>query len=99
MSKQNIPTLKAAAETAVAAYEAEQARLVALGMKSKERYQALKELKAAQDVAWEAYRAASTAKVVRGFRALAQEINAEKRAAKAQRKANRIAAVRALNAQ
>lgn len=99
MSKQTIPALKIAAESAVAAYDAEKARLTELGMKSKDRYEALKGLKTAADAAWSAYNGAATTKAVRGLRAIAQEVSAEKRAAKALRNIERIASVRALNAQ
>lgn len=80
--KATIASLKIAAEAAAAAYEAEAARLVAAGLKSKERYEALRPLKAEQEATWAAYHKAAANKVVRGFRAIAEEANAEKRAAK-----------------
>ena len=60
-SKMNatVNTLKQALDTAHAAYVAEQTRLVAAGLKSKERYEALKPLKAAEDAANAAYVAAA----------------------------------------
>lgn len=50
-----VATLKQALEQATAAYTAEQTRLMAAGLKSQERYEALKPLKAAQDAANKAY--------------------------------------------
>lgn len=46
--------LKQAAEAAQAAYESEQARLAAAGLKSKDRYELLKPLKADLDEKWAA---------------------------------------------
>jgi hypothetical protein len=92
-----INELKAAAEKAHAQYENEQARLVALGMKSKDRYEALKPLKAAADEAWGAYKEAGTKKVLKRVRAHINNINAQARAEKLarspykQRKAGLIA--------
>lgn len=56
---QQVATLKEVLDQATAAYNAEQARLVEAGLKSKERYEALKPLKAAQDAANRAYVAAA----------------------------------------
>lgn len=58
-----VATLKQALDQATAAYNAEQARLVEAGLKSKERYEALKPLKAAQDAANSAYVAAANGAV------------------------------------
>jgi hypothetical protein len=44
--------LKQSAEALAAAYHAEVARLTAAGLKSKERYEALKPMKAELDAAW-----------------------------------------------
>ncbi len=59
--------LKNALDAARAAYEAEKARLTALGLKSKERYEALKPLKAVKDAANAAYVQAAHAYVKRGL--------------------------------
>jgi len=72
-----INELKIAAEKAHAEYAAEQARLVALGMKSKDRYEALKPFKAAEDAAWGKYREAATKKVIKRVAAHIQQVNAE----------------------
>jgi len=56
---QQVATLKEVLDQATVAYNAEQARLVEAGLKSKERYEALKPLKAAQDAANRAYVAAA----------------------------------------
>lgn len=60
-SKMNatVNALKKTLDTAHAAYVAEQTRLVAAGLKSKERYELLKPLKAAEDAANSAYVAAA----------------------------------------
>lgn len=50
-----LDVLKAAAEPAFAAYEAERVRLVAAGFKSQERYALLKDLKAASDTTHRAW--------------------------------------------
>ena len=55
MNRTKIAELKLAAETANAAYTTEQSRLVAAGFKSAERYQMLKDLKAAADTAHAVY--------------------------------------------
>lgn len=60
-----IQSLKERADAAVAAYQAENARLAALGMKSRDRYEACRPLKAAQDAAWAAYVKGSHAGVKR----------------------------------
>jgi len=56
MNTTKIEALKATAEVASAAYEAEKARLTAAGFKSAERYVMLKVLKAAEDAACKVYR-------------------------------------------
>lgn len=55
MNTVKIEALKQVAAVAQNAYETEQARLVALGLKSSERYAALKSLKAAADSAHAEY--------------------------------------------
>ena len=55
MNRTQIEALKQVAETAQAAYTAEQARLVAAGFKSADRYAMLKDLKAAADKAHAEY--------------------------------------------
>jgi len=55
MNRNQIATLKQALDVATAAYEAEKTRLIDAGMKSADRYVALKTLKAAQDNANRAY--------------------------------------------
>jgi hypothetical protein len=60
---QQVTALKQALDQATAAYNAEQARLVEAGLKSKERYEALKPLKAAQDAANSAYVSAANGAV------------------------------------
>lgn len=64
---QQVTTLKQALDQATAAYNAEQARLVEAGLKSKERYEALKPLKASQDAANSAYVAAAHGAVRKGL--------------------------------
>lgn len=54
-----VATLKAALDQATEAYNQEQTRMIKAGLKSKERYEALKPLKAAQDAANSAYVAAA----------------------------------------
>lgn len=55
MNHTQIANLKKDLDAATATYEAEKARLTEAGMKSAERYAALKILKAAQDAANSAY--------------------------------------------
>ena len=55
MNTTQIAALKQIAETAQAAYITEQDRLTAAGLKSKERYAMLKNLKAEADIAHAAY--------------------------------------------
>ena len=55
MNKAKINELKTVAESAMLAYTAEQARLVAAGFKSSERYNMLKDLKSAADTAHAVY--------------------------------------------
>lgn len=57
--------LKAAAEAAQAAYTNEQSRLIAAGFKSSERYNMLKDLKAAADAAHDVYAKAAKSYVRR----------------------------------
>jgi hypothetical protein len=59
MTLTQIAVLKQTLDQATEAYNAEQARLAAAGLKSKERYGALRPLKAAQDAANSAYVAAA----------------------------------------
>jgi folylpolyglutamate synthase/dihydropteroate synthase len=55
MNVTQIAALKQTLKTATAAYESEKLRLIEAGMKSKDRYIALKTLKTAQDAANSAY--------------------------------------------
>lgn len=55
MNRTQIAALKQALDAATTTYEAEKARLTEAGMKSADRYVALKTLKAAQDAANSAY--------------------------------------------
>jgi hypothetical protein len=65
-----VQALKATLDQATEAYNVEQARLVAAGLNSKARYEALKPLKAAQDAANSAYVKAATNHVKRGLDAI-----------------------------
>ena len=55
MNSAKIAALKQALDAATAAYEAEKARLIEAGVKSQDRYVALRSLKAEQDAANTAY--------------------------------------------
>lgn len=70
MTTSKIAALKQTAEADQAALVAETARLTTLGMKSADRYQALKSLKAVADASYAVYRTFATAQVYRAMDAV-----------------------------
>ena len=97
-----VADLKQALDTAHAAYVAEQSRLTEAGLKSQERYEALKPLKAVVDAANKAYVAAANSAVANKLDKIISADAPRRRAAKLARspwKQAKAAAARQKNCQ
>ncbi|HJV73155.1 MAG TPA: hypothetical protein VJ654_02950 [Noviherbaspirillum sp.] len=82
-----VAELQAALDQAHATYEAEKARLVTAGMKSKDRYEALKPLKAAEDAANAALQDAAKRKIHAGLTRIINQGSTESKAEQRARRA------------
>ena len=91
MNEAKIAELKSTLDAAALAYGVKKDELVAAGMKSQERYEALKELKASVDAANSAYVKYTHGQIKRELSAICATISAEKKAAKAAKRAARFA--------
>lgn len=83
--------LEAIKNQAHAAYEAKKAELIAQGLKSKERYELLKPLKAIEDEANRNYVAAANKEAIKVFNEINAECVAEQRTKKEAKRSARFA--------
>lgn len=88
---QKVNELEAIKNQAHAAYEAKKAELISQGLKSKERYELLKPLKAIEDEANRNYVAAANKEAIKVFNEINAECVAEQRAKKEAKRAARFA--------
>lgn len=91
MNTAKIEALKATLDAAVAAHDSKKEELTSAGLNSKARYEALKELKAAVDAANSAYVKYTHGQIKRELSAICAVVSAEKKAAKAAKRAARFA--------
>lgn len=91
MNKAKIEQLKAVLDAASNAYNAKKDELVATGLNSKQRYEVLKPLKAAEDAANAEYVKYTHGQIKRELHKICAVISAEKKADKAAKRAARFA--------
>ena len=91
MNTAKIEELKRALDIATLNYEAKKEELTLAGIKSKDRYEALKSLKAEQDAANSAYVKYAHGQIKRDLHIICAGISTEKKAEKAAKRAARFA--------